>query len=62
MIELWKCQGKKTRITLKNGHVYVGIPYQYTSGLDNEPDGACIYMDDTEILESEISGVELINE
>lgn len=59
-MKLWESEGKKVRFTLKNGHVYEGVPYQYTSELDNEPDGACIYIEDYEILESEVAKIEVI--
>lgn len=59
-MELGLCSGKKVKIILKNGNVYSGLAYDYTSELDNEPDGACIYIGDTEILESEIESIELI--
>ena len=35
---LAQAQGKRVRITLKDGKVFEGLAYDYTSELDNEPD------------------------
>lgn len=59
-MNLWEAEGKKVKITLTDGEEISGTAYQYTSELDNEPDGACIYIGDYEILESEIGKIELL--
>lgn len=51
---------KKVKIKLIDGEEIEGKAYQYTSELDNEPDGACIYIGDYEILESEIATIEVL--
>lgn len=57
-MKLWEVEGKNVKITLTDGEEIVGKAYQYTSELDNEPDGACIYIGNYEILESEIAKIE----
>lgn len=59
-MKLWEAEGKNVRITLIDGEKISGKAYQYTSELDNEPDGACIYIGDYEILESEIAKIEAL--
>ena len=41
-MELFETQGRRVKITLKNGKVFQGQAYDYTSALDNEPDPASI--------------------
>jgi len=59
-MKLWKYSGKNVRITLKNGHVYTGRAYDYTSALDNEPDPESISIGDIEFYAPEIEKIELI--
>ena len=59
-MKLWEAEGKNVRINLIDGEKISGKAYQYTSELDNEPDGACIYIGDYEILESEIAKIEAL--
>lgn len=59
-MKLWELEGKKVRITLKNGHVYEGVAGDYTSELDNTPEIASICIGYTELLENEIEKIELI--
>ncbi len=59
-MNLWEAEGKKVKITLADGEEISGTAYQYTSELDNEPEEACIYIGDYEILESEIAKIELL--
>lgn len=60
-MNLWEMQkGKKVKIILIDGEEISGKAYQYTSELDNEPDGACIYIDSYEILESDIAKIEVL--
>ena len=39
-MKLWEYSGKNVRITLKDGKVFEGIAYDYTSALDNETEKA----------------------
>ena len=59
-MKLWEAEGKNVKVTFTDGETMTGKAYQYTSALDNEPDGACIYIGDYEILESEIAKIELL--
>lgn len=59
-MNLWEVEGKKVKIELKNGHVYTGEAYDYTSELDNTPEIASITIGHTEILENEIKEIQLI--
>ena len=59
-MKLWEAEGKMVKITLTDGEELSGKAYQYTSELDNEPDGACIYIGEYEILESKINKIELL--
>lgn len=59
-MNLWEAEGKNVKITFADGETITGIAYQYTSELDNEPNGACIYIGNYEILESDILKLELV--
>lgn len=59
-MELFETQGRRVKITLKNGKVFQGQAYDYTSALDNEPDPASITIDSVELYEPEIAKIELI--
>ena len=59
-MNLWEAEGKKVKIILIDGEEISGKAYQYTSELDNEPDGVCIYIDSYEILESDIAKIEVL--
>lgn len=57
---LAEANGRKVIITLKNGHVYKGLAYDYSSALDNEPNPECISIGDTELYAPEIAKIELL--
>ena len=57
---LAQAEGNMVIITLKNGHVYRGLAYDYTSALDNEPDPESISIGDCELYAPEIKSIELI--
>lgn len=59
-MNLWEYSGKNVRITLKNGQVFEGIAYDYTSELDNEPDPESITIDSIELFAPEIEKIELM--
>lgn len=59
-MKLWEYSGKNVRITLKDGKVFEGIAYDYTSALDNEPDPESITIDSIELFAPEIEKIELI--
>jgi len=61
-MKLWETEGKRVKFTLTDGQTITGTPYQYTSDLDNEPYGACIYINSYEILESEIIRIEMMEQ
>ena len=57
---LAQAQGKCVRITLKDGQVFEGRAYDYTSELDNEPDPESISIDGFELFVDEIEKIEAI--
>ena len=57
---LAQAQGKRVRITLKDGKVFEGLAYDYTSELDNEPDPESISIDGFELYDDEIKEIEAI--
>lgn len=57
---LKEAHGKNVRITLKDGSVFEGRAYDYTSALDNEPDPESITIDSIELFAPEIEKIELI--
>lgn len=58
---LYEAEGKKVRITLKNGHVYEGVAFDYTSAYDNDPDPESISMPPFfELFAPEIAKIEEI--
>mgnify|MGYP005791992149 CR=1 FL=1 len=59
-MKLWEYSGKNVRITLKDGSVFEGHAYDYTSALDNEPDPESITIDSIELFAPEIEKVELL--
>lgn len=59
-MKLWEYSGKNVRITLKDGSVFEGLAYDYTSALDNEPDPESITIDSIELFSPEIEKIELI--
>ncbi len=59
-MKLWEYEGRKVKVTLKNGHVYTGEVVEYTSELDNTPEIASICIGTTELYENEIETIELI--
>ena len=59
-MKLWEYSGKNVRITLKDGSVFEGRAYDYTSAMDNEPDPECITIDSIELFAPEIEKVELL--
>ena len=59
---LREAHGKNVKITLKNGHEYIGKAYDYTSALDNDPDPESITIDNTELYETEIEKIEPVDE
>lgn len=59
-MKLWEYSGKNVRITLKDGSVFEGLAYDYTSALDNEPDPESITIDSIELFSPEIEIIELI--
>ena len=48
------------KITLKDGSVFEGRAYDYTSALDNEPDPESITIDSIELFAPEIEKIELL--
>lgn len=60
-MQLHEASGKEVKITLKNGMVFVGIAYDYTSEVDNEPDPESISIGNTEIFAPEILKIEVIS-
>lgn len=60
-MELYEAEGKNVRITLKNGHIYEGRAFDYTSAYDNDPDPESIAMPPGyELFAPEIEKIELI--
>lgn len=60
-MELYEAEGKKVRITLKNGHVYEGVAFDYISSDDNDPDPESISMPPGyELFAPEIEKIEKI--
>ena len=59
-MKLWEYSGKNVRITLKDGSVFEGLAYDYTSALDNEPDPESITIDSIELFSPVIEKIELI--
>ena len=59
-MKLWEYSGKNVRITLKDGSVFEGLAYDYTSALDNEPDPESITIDSIELFSPEIEKIELL--
>ena len=59
-MKLWEYSGKNVRITLKDGSVFEGLAYDYTSALDNEPDPESITIDSIELFSPEIEKIELV--
>lgn len=57
---LKEAEGKKVKVTFKDGEVFSGLVVCYTSALDNDPDPASITIGDTELFELEIANIELI--
>ena len=57
---LKEAEGKNVRITLHSGQVFIGIAYDYTSALDNEPDPESISIGVTEIFATEIEKIDLL--
>lgn len=58
---LYEAHGKNVKITLKDGQVFEGRAYDYTSALDNEPDPESITIDSIELYEPEIKSIEPLN-
>lgn len=58
---LYEAHGKNVKITLKDGKVFTGKAYDYTSALDNDPDPESITIDNVELYEPEIEKIELMN-
>lgn len=61
-MRLWEYSGKNVRITLRNGQVFEGRAYDYTSALDNDPDPESIAVNNTELYAPEIESIELLKE
>lgn len=59
-MRLWEYEGKNVIITTIKGKTFTGMVDEYTSALDNEPNGACIRIGHTEILESEIVTITVV--
>ena len=59
-MKLWEYSGKNVRITLKDGQVFSGLAYDYTSALDNEPDPESISVGHYELFAPEIERIELL--
>ena len=59
-MKLWEYSGKNVRITLKDGQVFEGRAYDYTSALDNEPDPESISIGIFELFAPDIARIELI--
>lgn len=59
-MKLWEYSGKNVCITLKDGAVFEGLAYDYTSALDNEPDPESITISDIELFTPEIAKIELV--
>lgn len=59
-MNLWEYSGKNVKITLKDGKVFQGEAYGYTSALDNEPDPESIVVNSIELYLPEIESVELL--
>ena len=58
-LTLKEAQGKRVKITLKNGKAFSGLAYDYTSPLDNEPQPESITINQTELFKPEINSIEL---
>lgn len=58
---LYQAHGKKVKITLRDGRVFTGRAYDYTSALDNEPDPESITISNVELYEPEIVSIEPID-
>jgi len=59
-MKLWEFENKKVKIITNDGQKFVGIAYDYTSKYDNTPEIACISIENTEFLETEIVSIEVI--
>ena len=59
-MKLWEDSGRNVRITLKDGSVFEGLAYDYTSSLDNEPDPESITIDSIELFAPEIEKIDII--
>ena len=57
---LYEAHGKDVRITLKDGQVFEGHAYDYTTALDNDPDPESIAIDNVELYAPEIEKIELL--
>jgi len=57
---LAQAHGKQVRITLKDGQVFEGLAYDYTSELDNDPDPESISVGGFELYSPEIDRIELL--
>ncbi|WP_099205868.1 hypothetical protein [Scatolibacter rhodanostii] len=57
---LKEAHGKQVKIILKDGQIYSGLAYDYTSALDNEPEPESITVGQTELYAPEIKSIELI--
>ena len=51
---------KRVMIKCKDGEIFCGFAYDYTSANDNEPDPASITINHIEIFENEIESIEII--
>lgn len=60
-MKLWEAAGKYVRITMKDGEIFEGFAYDYTSALDNEPDPESISIGVFELYEPEIKKIELLD-
>lgn len=60
-MKLWEASGKNVRITLKDGEIFEGFAYDYTSALDNEPDPESITVDHIELYAPDIAKIELLD-
>ena len=63
-MKLWEYEGKRIRVTFKNGEVLEGVAHDYTSALDNTgectPDVETICINYVEFTEDEIASVEIL--
>ena len=63
-MKLWEYEGKKIKVTFKDGDIIEGIAYDYTAALDNTGEvyngEETICIGDVEFSQEEISEIEVL--